>query len=349
MQRVYITPKFKRFLILAAIVMVIVVMVRSQPALMPEEVPSVTVEQKIISKSNEPIRPIPLHLDLDENKVNLGEKLFFETKLSGNNTFSCATCHHLDKGGIDRLAHSPGIDGTLGLVNTPTIFNSGFNFRQFWDGRVETLEDQIEGPINSPHEMGSNWPEITRKLKEDSNYASSFGKLYPEGITRDHVKNAIATFVQSLYTPNSRFDKYLRGDVNAITAEEKKGYSLFKDYGCASCHQGMNVGGNMFQKLGILGDYFANRGSITEADRGRANITGDPGDINVFKVPSLRNIELTPPYFHDGSVPTLEGAVRVMAKYQLGQTLSAENIELIVKFLKTLTGEYQGKILTDTE
>lgn len=347
--QVYINPKLKRFLLLAAIVIVIVVMVRMQQGLMPERSPSVTVEERIISKSNEPIQPIPLHLALDKDKVNLGEKLFYETKLSANNTISCASCHRLDKAGIDSLVHSPGIDGSLGLVNTPTVFNSGFNFRQFWDGRAETLEEQIEGPTNSPHEMGSNWPEITRKLKEDSNYVSSFRELYPEGITRDSVKNAIATFVRSLYTPNSRFDKYLRGDRQAITAEEKKGYNLFKDYGCASCHQGINVGGNMFQKFGVLADYFANRGKLTEGDRGRANITGDRNDLNVFKVPSLRNIELTPPYFHDGSVQTLEDAVGVMAKYQLGRPLSPEDIKLIVKFLKTLTGEYKGQILTNSK
>lgn len=300
----------------------------------------------LVSNIKEPIQPIPLNLELHPKKVLLGERLFNEPKLSRDNTVSCATCHNLKTGGTDRLVHSIGIKGAIGPINTPTVFNSGFNFRQFWDGRAMTLEEQIEGPTTAPHEMGSNWQEVIAKLKSDPNYKATFSQLYKTGITAENVKDSLATYIRSLYTPNSRFDRYLRGDMSAITLPEKEGYRLFKEYGCVSCHQGLNVGGNLFQKFGVLDDYFANRGNLTNSDRGRANVTGDSSDEQVFKVPSLRNVELTPPYFHDGLGRSLEEAVAVMAKYQLGRQLSQTEIDAIVQFLKTLTGEYQGKPLS---
>ena len=291
---------------------------------------------------NEPIQPIPLHLELDEQKVNLGEQLFHDTRFSSDNSISCSTCHQFEIGGVDRLPRSIGINNQEGIFNTPTVFNSGFNFRQFWDGRAATLEEQIDGPIQTDHEMASSWPEIIGKLKEDATYTSQFDALYTDGITSDNVKDAIATFERSLYTPNSRFDQFLRGNDEAITLDEKKGYELFKGYGCISCHQGMNVGGNIYQKFGVVGDYFADRGNITDADLGRYNITGNELDRHVFKVPSLRNVAITPPYFHDASAQKLEQAVATMGKYQLGRPLSDEDVRLIVGFLKTLTGEYKG-------
>lgn len=341
------TRQFKRFYIIAIIIIVAgAVISQSHFFTTSTKLTNIPIPQRIISNIKEPIQPIPLYIDLNPHKVALGERLFNETKLSHDNRISCATCHNLKTGGVDGLAYSFGINGNLGFVNTPTVFNSVFNFRQFWDGRSETLEDQIDGPTNASHEMASNWPEIITKLKQDPQYISTFKQLYKDGISQENIKDAIATFERSLYTPNSRFDKYLRGDTNAITKEEKKGYNLFKSYGCISCHQGMNVGGNMFQKFGILDDYFANRGKITKADSGRANVTGDSSDQRVFKVPSLRNVEVTAPYFHDGLAKSLEEAISVMGKYQLGRTLSQEEIGLIVKFLKTLTGEYKGKSLS---
>lgn len=346
MKRFYPAKQFKRFYIIAIIIIIAgAVVVRSHLFITPKKSVDIPAQERVASDIKEPIQPIPLHIDLNQNKVALGEKLFNETQLSRNNSISCASCHSLKTGGTDRSVHSPGINGAIGFVNTPTVFNAAFNFRQFWDGRSETLEEQIEGPTNSSHEMGSNWPEIIGKLKENPNYISTFSQLYREDINRENIKDAIATFMRSLYTPNSRFDKYLRGDINAITDEEKKGYTLFKNYGCISCHQGMNVGGNMFQKFGVLDDYFSSRGNITKADSGRANITGESKDDRVFKVPSLRNVELTPPYFHDGSTKSLKEAVAVMVKYQLGRTLSQPEIDAIVLFLKTLTGEYKGELL----
>ncbi len=193
--------------------------------------------------------------------------------------------------------------------------------------------------------MGSNWVEVTGKLSRSPEYVAAFGAIYPQGIQEQTVKDAIAMFERSLYTPNSRFDRYLRLEKNAITAEEKKGYQLFKSVGCIACHQGVGVGGNMFQVFGVMRNYFADRGNMTASDYGRYNITGRDRDRHVFKVPSLRNVEVTPPYLHDGSVNELEDVVDVMAKYQLGRKLNRRQVTLITKFLKTLTGEYKGKRL----
>jgi cytochrome c peroxidase len=193
--------------------------------------------------------------------------------------------------------------------------------------------------------MGSNWGEVVAKLERSDAYQEAFAALYPDGITQDAIKDAIATFERSLYTPNARFDRYLRGDETAIDEEEKEGYRLFKTYGCVKCHQGMTIGGNHFDTFGTIGDYFADRGNVTEADFGRFNVTGDEHDRFKFKVCSLRNVALTPPYFHDGSAETLEEAVTVMARYQLGRQMPETDVKRIVKFLATLTGEYKGKPL----
>ena len=293
----------------------------------------------------EPIKPIPLTLVLDSQKVALGRKLFRDPILSRNESISCASCHDLSKGGTDRRVKSLGVNGARGDVNAPTVFNSGFNFKQFWDGRSGNLEDQIEGPTQAPNEMGETWGDILRKLQSKPEYVSMFDKTYSDGLQRENIKNAIAEFERSLYAPNCRFDQYLRGNDSVLTASEKAGYQKFKAFGCISCHQGVNVGGNMFETLGTMKDYFAARGRITKADFGRFNVTGREKDRFVFKVPSLRNVALTAPYFHDGSIQTLEEAVEVMAEYQLGQRLTQKDVSDIVGFLKTLTGEYDGKPL----
>lgn len=293
----------------------------------------------------EPIRPIPKNLYFNARKVQLGNTLFHDPRLSHDNTISCASCHNLLKGGVDGIATSIGITGTPGPINAPTVFNSGFNFRQFWDGRAKDLEQQVEGPIHNPIEMGSNWQEVINKLEQDSYYIEQFSLLYLDGINSHNIQDAIATFERSLYTPDSRFDRYLEGDKSALTKQEVLGYQRFKAYGCISCHQGINIGGNMFQHFGVMGNYFEDRGDITQVDFGRYNVTKNPDDKFVFKVPSLRNIALTAPYFHDGSAKTLEQAVKVMGRYQLGRMLSDEDVELLVAFLKTLTGEYNGQPL----
>jgi|HubBroStandDraft_6_1064221.scaffolds.fasta_scaffold19127_2 cytochrome c peroxidase len=311
----------------------------------PVETPSKETAIPAIVSSNEPIQPIEPLSNLDPRKVELGRKLFHDPRLSHDNQLSCAHCHDLHTGGTDHRARSIGINGAVGVINAPTVLNSGFNFSQFWDGRAGTLEKQIDGPLQSNIEMGSTWPEVIDKLKLSDEYVRDFHQIYGDEIQSDHVRDSIAEFERSLSTPNSRFDRYLRHEAGALTSQEEEGYKLFKSFGCASCHQGVNIGGNMYQKLGVMAPYFTDRGHITKADLGRFNVTGDPRDMYMFKVPSLRNVELTRPYFHDGSAATLADAVRMMAKYQLGRHLTDQEVESIVEFLKTLTGELNGQPL----
>jgi len=297
-------------------------------------------------EKREPIRPIPLGVQADPVKAALGKRLFNDSRLSHDNTVSCASCHDLQAGGSDGRKFSLGIHGAEGTINAPTVFNSAGNFKQFWDGRAATLEAQIDGPVHAADELGSNWPEIVGKLQGDADYVASFRKIYADGLQPENIKNAIAEFERTLNTPNSRFDRYLRGEQSALSSEEKEGYQKFKAYGCASCHQGVYIGGNMFATLGAMDDdYFTNRGGVTAADNGRFNVTKDEEDRHVFKVPSLRNVARTAPYFHDGSAKTLERAVSVMARYQLGERIPAEDVQKLVKFLETLTGEYEGRPL----
>lgn len=281
-----------------------------------------------------------------DNKVLLGKRLFFEKNLSADNSMSCASCHDLAKGGTDQAVVSTGVRGQKGPINSPTVFNAAFNFAQFWDGRASTLQEQASGPINNPLEMGSDWSGVLAKLNSDKSYKEDFGKIYPNGITDKAVTDAIAAYEQSLITPVSRFDQFLNGDDRALTAEEKQGYKLFELNNCSSCHTGINLGGLSYEKMGTKIDYFAQRGgSLTAADLGRFNVTKDPLDKHKFKVPTLRNVELTFPYFHDGSVKSLEQAVATMSRVQTGKVLSDRDVHLIVSFLKTLTGEHDGKEL----
>ncbi len=287
---------------------------------------------------NEPISPLPLKVDLNPAKVSLGDRLFNDKQLSSDKTISCASCHDVKKGGADHLPLSKGVGDKFGPINAPTVLNSSLNFRQFWDGRAATLEEQIEGPIHAQFEMNSKWDLIISRLKDDPYYTESFNKIYYNGIQVVNIKDAIAEYERSLITP-SRFDSYLRGDKNAINQDEIKGYELFKKYGCVACHQGKNVGGNMYQLFGVMGNYFKDRGNISVVDYGVYNFTQDERDRHKFKVPSLRNVAMTAPYFHDGSAQTLQDAVKIMAKYQLGRKVPESDIELIVKFLHSLSGE----------
>lgn len=291
---------------------------------------------------DEPIQPVPLSLRQDPARVALGRRLFNDARLSANNRVSCASCHDLGRGGADRRPRSAGFGGLPTLVNTPTVLNAALNFKQFWDGRADTLEAQIDIVVRNPIEMGSSWTEIMGKLGGDNGYRDGFGAAYRDGLTAANLRNALASYERTLITPNSRFDQYLRGDNKAISAEEKIGYAKFKQYGCVACHQGVNVGGNMFQKFGVMGDYFAGRGG-GEADQGRFRVTGNRDDLHVFKVPGLRNVAQTAPYFHDGSAATLEDAIDVMFKFQLGRVGSKEDKAFIARFLTTLSGAPTGR------
>lgn len=292
---------------------------------------------------SEPVQVLTAPKDLDPWKVALGKRLFNDRRLSTNNKIACVSCHNLAHGGANRTAVSVGIGDRKGDLNAPTVFNASLNVAQFWDGRAATLEDQVDGPVHHAAEMGSDWTEIIGKLKQDESYAQQFDELFEDGITATNIKNAIADFERSLITDGSRFDRYLMGESDALTDSEKEGYQLFKDLGCASCHQGANVGGNLFVKFGVWDNYFADRGALTNADLGRYNVTGRDRDRHVFKVPSLRAAAATPPYFHDGSQETLEGAIFIMAFYQLGISLTPEKVDHLAGFIRSLIGNIDGK------
>jgi len=292
---------------------------------------------------DEPIQPIPPLPDLDARKLALGRRLFHDASLSADGDTSCARCHPLDQGGTDGRPLALGGDGNTQLFNTPTVFNASLHFRHFWDGRAETLAEQIDEARETELKLG--WPELLARVRADEGYRTEFAALYEGGIDREAFTDALVTFERSLLTPDSPFDLYLRGQREVITPEQLAGYALFKRRGCISCHQGVAVGGNLFQRFGLRGNPFAERKETTAADLGRFLVTGDERDRHVFKVPSLRNVALTAPYFHDGSVATLEEAVRMMAHYQLGQDLTPEEVHLVVAFLDSLTGQYQGSSL----
>lgn len=252
---------------------------------------------------------------------------------------ACATCHDLARGGTDRLARSLREGGGETPVNTPTVLNASLHFRWFWDGEAGSLEEQLA--LSAEGEMGTDLEAIADRLRGVPEYADELERLYG-GVTPAAIQDALVTFERSLVTPGSRFDRYLHGDDSALSATEIEGYRLFKSRGCAACHQGAAVGGNMYQRLGVFGDYFADRGDVVEADLGRYNLTGRDEDRYVFKVPSLRNVAQTPPYFHDGTAQTLDEAIRVMARYQLGRTLPGDEVAKIAAFLGSLTGELDG-------
>jgi cytochrome c peroxidase len=289
--------------------------------------------------SREPLEALPKQATLDPAIVALGRRLFHEPRLSRDAKVSCASCHDLAKGGVDGAKVSTGVEGRLGLVNAPTVYNAALNFVQFWDGRAATLEEQIGFPVTNPVEMGSTWDKTVAWLAGEPSYATAFTASFPDGVTEANTRRAIADFERTLLTKNSPFDRYLAGDAHALSPEARAGYETFKSVGCIACHQGRNVGGNMFQKFGVLGDYFKDRGHVTDADYGRYNVTHIESDRFVFRVPSLRNVELTAPYFHDGSAATLSQAVQVMARYQLGRKLADDQVSALIAFLRSLSGE----------
>ncbi len=295
---------------------------------------------------SEPVQPLPLKVNLDPEKVALGDKLFNDRLLSGDNTVNCASCHDLTRGGTDQAKAATGIRGQQGPINSPTVYNAMDNIAQFWDGRAKDLQEQAAGPVANPIEMGAQWDDGVEKLKQVREYQEAFAKLYPEqGLTKTTVTDAIAIFEHSLVTPNARFDQYLRGNQAILSSQEKAGYDLFKA-NCTSCHFGPALGGSSFEKMGVKQDYFKLRGGKpTDVDNGRFNVTHNEQDRHFFKVPVLRNIEPTYPYFHDGSVNELSEAVRIMGKVQLNKAFTDDEIGKIVAFLKTLTGEYKGKSL----
>jgi len=285
----------------------------------------------VVVLNAEPITPLPQTVTVNEEKANLGKKLFFDTILSVDNTISCSSCHDLQNGGDDGLQFSFGIKGLQGDINSPTVYNAAYNFRQFWNGRAKDLAHQVWGPVENPVEMGNTFRKLIKTLNETS-YKKEFDNIYSSGVTRDTIADAIAEYEKTLITPNAPFDKYLRGDKSAITQKQKDGYELFKTKGCIACHHGINVGGNLYNKFGVMQDVESKR-------LGRYEVTNNEADKYYFKVPSLRNIEKTAPYLHDGRYDNLEDVVKFMARYQLGRVVTQEEVEKIVSFLNSLSGE----------
>jgi cytochrome c peroxidase len=288
---------------------------------------------------NEPITPIPQTIKYNKQKALLGRELFFDTKFSADETISCASCHLPAFGGADPRVVSIGVYGKKGVIQSPPVFNAVFNFRQFWNGRARDLKEQIEGPIHNPVEMGMDNQKIEKILNNSIKYKPLFKKVYnTDKITFEMFKDAIAEFEVDLITPDCKFDKWLRGEEN-LTKEEYEGYMNFKKLGCINCHNGVNIGGNSFQKVGVIHPIKRSRGD-------RYEITHNPFDKNIFKVPTLRNIANIAPYFHNGSAQTLKEAVNKMAYLNLGLNLSFKQTKSIVTFLKTLTGK-KPKILDE--
>lgn len=284
---------------------------------------------------------LPEDVELDMDQVLVGRTLFHHRGLSGDGTVSCATCHMLSHGGAEPRRTSTGIRGQSGPINSPTVLNAEHNFRQFWDGRAADLREQAAGPIANPIEMGGgDWDDVLARLREDEALVAAMNAAYgDDGVTQDNVLDAIVEYERSLATP-SPFDAWLRGDDDALNDEQKQGLRTFVEVGCIACHRGTNLGGDSYQVMGAVNNYFEQRGGpITEADRGRFNVTQEESDMHRFKVPTLRNVALTAPYFHDGSEQDLGGAVRTMAHVQLGQELEDAQVEAIVAFLNALTGE----------
>ena len=301
-------------------------------------------------RAGEPVRPVDEYVEYDPAKAALGFALFHDTRLSVDNTVSCASCHDLATAGVDNHQYSHGVNDLMGGVNAPTVYNAVYNFVQFWDGRAETLAAQAAGPPLNPIEMASpSFESIVAKLNADKAFAKAFTSVYSDGITEANITDAIEHFERTLITPGSRFDKWLLGDDSAITAEELEGYELFKKYDCATCHAGKNLGGLSYELMGLRKHYFEERGlEMTEEDNGRYKETKLERDRHRFKVPGLRNVEHTWPYYHDGTRHTLEEAVRDMGIYQSGVELTEDETAKITAFLKTLTGEYQGKLVSTT-
>lgn len=290
---------------------------------------------------DEPILPIPAEHGQIPRKVALGQRLFADPRLSRDGTVSCASCHGLAIGGVDRLPRSKGVGGAIGRINAPTVYNSGFNLSQFWDGRVRTLEEQVDGPLHDETEMASDWPRVIERLNVDEDYRERFEALYADGITAINIRDAIASYERTLITPGSAFDRWLMGDDDALGEQAVAGYRLFKSYGCVACHQGVNIGGNMYQLMGTMGDYFGDRGGeLTGTDLGRYRFTGDERDRFYFKVPSLRLAVLTPPYFHDSSAEDLDEAIVMMGKYQLGRAIPLDDVAAIESFLASVVGDH---------
>lgn len=284
------------------------------------------------------ITPIPKTLSYKQDQAQLGKEIFKDSSISKNGSISCASCHNLATNGADVTQYSFGVDSKETKFNTPTVFNSVFNFAYFYDGRAKNLKEQTLIGLSNVNHMNMNIDELITKLQA-TNYKKEFEDIFEDGLTKENFLTAIVEFQKALITPNSKFDNYLRGDTTVLTSQEKRGYNTFKKDGCVNCHNGINLGSNMYQKMGVFTPFTSDKISY-----GRHNVTKRERDKYVYKVPTLRNIAQTAPYLHDGSAKTLSDAVIAMYEYQLGVKKTKKEVRDLVAFLKTLDGE-QPKIL----
>ncbi len=311
----------------------------------PEMLEPSLLERVSASGGDQLFRPIPRRLDLDPRKLALGELLFHDPRLSGNG-FSCNSCHPVESGGMDGLSRSMSLDGGRDVMNTPTIFNVGFYPYLQWRADQPDLAAQIDAVLVNPLHMGSSWMAVEEALAADAGYLEAFETLYGSKPRAEYIRDALVTFEQSLITPDSDFDRWLLGDSEAMTEQQLEGYRLFREYGCASCHQGINLGGNLVARYGVFGSAYHHREHpLNDFDQGRFLITGRSEDRFMFRVPGLRNVAVTAPYFHDGSIPTLDAAIEHMGRVQLGIAIPSEDRVAIAAFLGALTGEYRGRRL----
>jgi cytochrome c peroxidase len=290
----------------------------------PAQAPDSSASDSKPFADQEPITPIPPPPAADPQKLALGERLFGDTRLSADGTLACSSCHDLQTNGASSDSSNAAHDPSKHPFNTLTVFNAALSFRLNWEGNFRALDAHVESSLENPVNMRTSVAEVVAKLNADPEMVQQFRAAYGQAPDRAGFLDALTTFERSLLTPESRFDRWLGGDRSALSDEELNGYQLFKSLGCSSCHQGVNVGGNLFQRQGIF----------------RRLASPKP---EIVRVPSLRNVAATPPYFHDGSEPNLGDAVRKMAAAQLDRTLSDQQVDNIVGFLRTLTGSYRGR------
>jgi cytochrome c peroxidase len=332
---------------LSLVVVVLIAVVACSPAQQEVETATdATAPPDLWEQANLRFKPLPMEAPNPDNpvtaaKVELGKMLYYDTRLSKNSDISCNSCHDLATFGVDNEPTSDGDGGQIGDRNSPTVLNAALHLSQFWDGRASDVEEQAGMPILNPVEMAIPSEEfLIDRLSSTEDYPPLFAAAFPddaEPLTYRNIEKSLGAFERTLLTP-SRFDAYLAGDREALTGQELAGLESFIQLGCTTCHNGVNIGAYTFQKFGLFGEYWEHTGS-EKIDDGRFAVTGNEADKFVFRVASLRNVEKTAPYFHDGSVETLEDAIRIMVKLQLAMELSDEEVDELVAFLRSLTGE----------
>lgn len=293
-------------------------------------------------RSEEPLEALPGEAAYDAKVARLGRALFSSPLLSEDGRVSCATCHAPSHGMGDGKP-TPEVPERLGpLTNSPTLYNARYLFKLNWSGKFDDLAAHLDSLLPNPRVLDTTWHGVVARLRADAEWVRQFREVFASAPSEENARRALVEYELSLVTPDAPFDRWLRGDEAALQSDAKEGYALFKSYGCSSCHQGMLVGGNMFQRLGVMREYFDDAEEVEPADWGRYELTGREEDRYVFRVPSLRNVALTAPYLHDGSAPHLRSVIRLMATYQLGRNIAPAEEEQIVAFLSSLTGEVRG-------